>query len=58
LGFFKAAGALQKTIDKDGRRVTPMGAAAEAMGEVASVYSGIRKEDRKAKQLIEDSQMA
>jgi hypothetical protein len=58
LGFFKAAGALQKTIDKDGRRVTPMGAAAEAMGDVASMYSGIRKEDRKAKQLIEDSQMA
>ena len=58
LGFFKAAGALQKTIDKNGRRVTPMGAAAEAMGEVASVYSGIKKEDRKAKQLIEDSQMA
>ena len=50
LAWFKGAAAIQK-----GRGLE---AVANAAGEVAGTYSTIKKEDRKARQLIEDSQMA
>ena len=50
LAWFKGAAAIQK-----GRGLE---AVANAAGEIAGTYSTIKKEDRKARQLIEDSQMA
>jgi len=50
LAWFKGAAAIQK-----GRG---LGALAEGAAEVAGTYSAIKKEDRKARTLIEDSQMA